>query len=614
MKSVPPRVTKKNYSSLAEHPTVVAETMRKWEKMQVFREVETEPWVVSPLGLVEEDGKFRVVLDAKATRLNKHLIAPKFKLPSHSQVISKLQQGDYLIKADFESGFLQLPIDEEEQKFLGFVHPISGKFCVFQKLAFGLRSAAFLFHSFSSVLKQFLFHALGMEAEAYIDDWLFHGHSAEEVRERYEIFLQICRLLGIHVNHSKTAGPLTALTFLGLIIDTINSTLSLPEEKRSSFLKAVNRLLNHEGGTMADLTSTAGKLAHTSAIHPAGWACTQVFWDILYDDHKYWTKKALRSTHYEEQPLLKDTLTWWARTLENPITRKIWQTEEKRLFLWGTETARSHMRNAVTITTDASDHGWGASWGLRTCYGTWQGRQTTTSINWREIKAVILAIAKWNCVRDTPVLVLVDNSTAVCTINRRNPKATGLKQLVQELIGLERERNVQITAWHLPGCLNDLADGLSRGLPKAAALPLPIDTTTLGGAQATRIGLIQPSLPLLRTKQLSPPKGEFIIACSTPAIPALLAHLECWKRDALPTKGKIIIPDIPSSYRCQLPQMPEEQVGAIYPGLQRVGWIALTWDSACVTWCTRARDAAGGFLRSEAFGSCHGVEGAAPST
>lgn len=64
--------------------------MERWEKMKVFRVVDFKPWIVNPLELVEKGGKLRLVLDATTVSgLNEYILALKFKLLSHSQIIAK---------------------------------------------------------------------------------------------------------------------------------------------------------------------------------------------------------------------------------------------------------------------------------------------------------------------------------------------------------------------------------------------------------------------------------------------------------------------------------------------------------------------------------------------
>lgn len=97
----PPKTMTKNHISVYEHPEETKKILDKWKDMGVYRETEEEPWVVSPLGLTEKNGKLRLVLDAKESKLNEYILAPKFKLPSHSKVIKNLAYGDMLMKADF---------------------------------------------------------------------------------------------------------------------------------------------------------------------------------------------------------------------------------------------------------------------------------------------------------------------------------------------------------------------------------------------------------------------------------------------------------------------------------------------------------------------------------
>lgn len=259
-----------NYSSVMENLDIVSKQLDKKEQMGVFKFVDFRPHTVSPLGLVEQDGTFRVFLDTSASGLNKCITTPKFKFPRHVEAIINLQEGDFRMKADLEAGFHQLPVREDEETFLGFFHRIKQVYCVFTKYPFGVSSAPFLFCTLIEVIRYVLKQFLGIDTTAYVDDWLFNDQSEDMLKLTYEIFLSVCDFFGIGVNLTKTVGPTVAIEFLGLRIDTVNKTLSLPETKREAYYKSIKALINNPEATMGELASVAGKLVHVAEVQPEG--------------------------------------------------------------------------------------------------------------------------------------------------------------------------------------------------------------------------------------------------------------------------------------------------------------------------------------------------------
>lgn len=139
LRAIPLRRTMRNHASAreAENIEFIKATLQKWEDMRVIKYVTDEPHIINPLNVVTSGIKKRLVLDAKASGLNDHIIAPKFKLPDMESIIDALHDKDYMIKMDLASGFLQLPINKNEQTYLGFKSLVDGRFGVVQRLPFG---------------------------------------------------------------------------------------------------------------------------------------------------------------------------------------------------------------------------------------------------------------------------------------------------------------------------------------------------------------------------------------------------------------------------------------------------------------------------------------------
>lgn len=163
---------------LHEHRDFVESTLAKWEHMGVIMYVQQRPYIVNPLSVVVSGQKKRLVLDARSSGLNDFIIAPKFALPNIGSMFQRLRSGDYMMKLDLASGFLQLLIWKVEQTFLKFQSPTDNRFGVFQRLSFGLRSAPFLFSTFTYAIKQAVKENLNIKTEVYIDDWFLSGTSA----------------------------------------------------------------------------------------------------------------------------------------------------------------------------------------------------------------------------------------------------------------------------------------------------------------------------------------------------------------------------------------------------------------------------------------------------
>ena len=116
-----------------------------------------------------------------------------------------------------------------------------------------------------------------------------------------------------------------------------------------------------------------------------------------------------------------------------------------------------------TIFTDASSQGWGAHMGDSKVSGFWTRIDRKLHINCLELKAVIRALQHWApLLQGHQVMIATDNSTVVSYINKQGgTRSHSLLGLTVELLWLEAQ-DIVVRARHIPGCLNVIADHLSR--------------------------------------------------------------------------------------------------------------------------------------------------------
>ena len=116
------------------------------------------------------------------------------------------------------------------------------------------------------------------------------------------------------------------------------------------------------------------------------------------------------------------------------------------------------------ITSDASKMGWGATFGNLSTNGRWSKQESDLHINVLELKATFLAIQAFlKNQSNLAVKLRLDNTTAVTYVNNQGgTRSPSLTLLTLELWNWCLQRNILITAEHLPGVSNVLADRESR--------------------------------------------------------------------------------------------------------------------------------------------------------
>ena len=389
----------------------------------------------------KKDGGQRPVINLKA--LNEFVQMQHFKMEGIHTLKELVRPGDWLAKLDLKDAYFTIPIHQNHRKFLRFL--FQEKTYEFNCLPFGLSSAPWVFTKtlkpVSALLRQ-----LGVRMIVYIDDILLLADSRELLEDQVSGLVYLLECLGFLINMKKSLlQPSQSIEFLGIMVDTLTMELKLPGEKLKKIRAEAGRCLREESITARALSRLLGKMnAATQVIPPA---------PLFYRHLQMSLSQALdfSSQNYETNIMLsrdcKEELSWWIANMRKWNGKTLLQKEID-----------------LTIESDASLTGWGAVCSYQRTGGPWSQMEKMMHINCLELLAATLAVQTFakNSNRIS-LLLLLDNTTAVAYIN--NLGGTISKQLVglaKDLWMWCLERNIHITAQHLPGKLNYLADTESR--------------------------------------------------------------------------------------------------------------------------------------------------------
>ena len=119
--------------------------------------------------------------------------------------------------------------------------------------------------------------------------------------------------------------------------------------------------------------------------------------------------------------------------------------------------------HSIQLLTDASNKGWGAHLEPSSTQGLWSPQEKVLHINVLELKAAFLALRRFKdqC-QDQTVLVATDNSTVVAYINNKREHSAEMCALLWRIMTWCHHSHITLKARHIPGCLNVMADLLSR--------------------------------------------------------------------------------------------------------------------------------------------------------
>ncbi|KAL8625371.1 hypothetical protein ACOMHN_044514 [Nucella lapillus] len=133
-------------------------------------------------------------------------------MPAVEETLSKISEGKVFTKIDANSGFYQIPLDEESSKLTTFITPF-GRF-KFQRLPYGISSAPEYFQKKMDTILQGLAGVV-----CHIDDILVFGKDKTEHDARLWQVLDRLLQAGLTLNSRKCEFAKTQLDYLGQVID-----------------------------------------------------------------------------------------------------------------------------------------------------------------------------------------------------------------------------------------------------------------------------------------------------------------------------------------------------------------------------------------------------------
>ena len=465
-----------NLPSAYEHLTVVdtylSSECAAGRMAGPFRDPPFTPFHCSGLGAIpKQDGTWRVIthLSAPADRSVNDYIDPEAVTLSYTtiddavSIAAKLGRGSLLAKIDLKQAFCQCPVRPADWHLLGLVW--KGRYYYDKRLPFGLRSSLFLFNTVASALEYICRTQLdNRHIIHYLDDFLIagppHSSSCMDTLQGVEA---LCRELGIQTKDEKRTLPATAITFLGIHIDTVAQTISVPTEKLAAMLQELAAMRAARTCTKRAILSLIGKLAFAAKAIPAG----RIFLRRLIDAS---TTVSSLHHHMRISAAMKADMDWWSTFAHT------WNG--RATFLESTWTPSP----AFQLFTDASDAGFGCFWQGRWMAGTWTPQQRKRDIQWRELFAVLVAATAWGPHWTSKrLLVHCDNRAVVDIWRVGTSKQPSLMTLVRALFFIAARANFTVLLQHIPGVDNGIADALSRSqlhrfrllAPGADELPTP---------------------------------------------------------------------------------------------------------------------------------------------
>ncbi|XP_077783928.1 uncharacterized protein LOC144327573 [Podarcis muralis] len=451
-----------NQKSVRELPQVARKKIAKEVALQrMAGPFDTPPFHnlhVSPLGIVPKKapGEFRLIHNLShpaGTSVNDaippELCSVKYaSLDQAIKMIRKFGPAALLAKCDIESAFRLLPVHPEDFWLLGF--QFEGKYYFDKAMPMGCSIACAAFESFSTFLEWALKAKTGLDGVThYLDDFLLASAcDTGECSVLLRAFADLTQELGVPLAADKTEGPSTRLTYLGILLDTVSQTSSLPRDKLVALKKVIEELLPLRKVSLRQLQSLLGHL---------NFACKVVVPGRPFCSRLARLTAGLKAPHHRVRlsKEVKIDLSIWLEFLADFNGVSLWQ-----------DTLNLH--NDFQVQSDAAGSlGFGLYWKGRWCAerwpAEWAGGEITRDLTFLEFFPIAVAVHLWvEEFRDCRVCFWTDNQAVVSVLAKLSSRSPRVSALLRVFVLHCLRYNIVFSARFIPGVSNEIADALSR--------------------------------------------------------------------------------------------------------------------------------------------------------
>jgi hypothetical protein len=390
----------------------------------------------------KNSSKIRIISDCsrphgKAT--NDFIPQHPFRYSSLDDVFGLITPGCHMSVLDFQEAFRAVRIHPSQWQYFGLYW--EGHYYLDTRMCFGLKNAPYLYDRIGRAIIRILRRHGIHKVVLYVDDLIIVGNNKEDCQHLTDAATWVLEELGISINKVK-AQTGQRVSYLGVEIDSVAMEARLEEKKVADVLREITTVRQMRKVSKRTLQSLAGKL---------NWVCKVVYGGRTFLRRILDVMNTLRAPHHRVRltKALQADLDWWLEFFPR--------------FNGKTDLLFQRRSLDIPFSTDASNVGYGGVYGVDWFSGWWPPELQGVHINGKEIYPILVAARTWGRLwRGRRVIVQTDNIATMYAINKGTTKIRDAMTWLRELFALSVEFDFHITAQHIPGINNTLADLLSR--------------------------------------------------------------------------------------------------------------------------------------------------------
>ena len=259
-----------------------------------------------------------------------------------------------------------------------------------------------------------------------------------------QAFFSLADSVNLPIKHQKTVHPTTSAELHGILGDTSTMTVSIRPDKILKATTLINAIYSRKSIQLQQLQSITGLLNFFLRAIPAGRPFLRRLYDLM-------SGKFIPHRHVNLTAEARKDFAMWRVFLQHFSGTKL-----IRRITWSTD-ADWH------FYSDACGFGYAAILGGRWLQGRFPEEWSTTSIAIKELVPIYLAIRLWGpALAHNNILFRCDNESICYVLTNHTSKDKTIMKMLRYIVLLCLHNDITISALHVPGRHNIIADLLSR--------------------------------------------------------------------------------------------------------------------------------------------------------
>ena len=432
---------------------------------------EFSPHCVHSLGAIpKQDGGFRPITDCSkpyGISINNFMedTFHTFNYVTLDQVSANVTPNCFMATVDISAAYRSISIREDNWKYQGISWPLYGDqvYLFDVRLSFGLRCAPYIFTELSDFVVRTMEKLGYLKVANYLDDFLVFGESFEACQQAQLALISLLGDLGFIVSWKKCSSPSKCVRYLGILIDSVEMSLSLPPDKLLKLRNELEFFQYRNRATKRQIQRLCGIVAHCAKVVRGGRTFSRRLIDLLAG-----LKDGNPRIHLNEE--FKNDIEWWISFAE------VFNGKEDIIF--------PNTGEGPSFASDSCLNGYGfisgSDWqagyfnsqdlprNVECCiagHNHWVNVDVNDqdNINYLELIPVWLALIRYGASwRNSHVLCISDNTQVVHVLRKGHSANKDCMDLLRRIFWICVTNNIYVTTKHISGDSNIIPDRLSR--------------------------------------------------------------------------------------------------------------------------------------------------------